>query len=68
MIVKEMKDCIFGNYEQQIGFANKNSYYSIKHQKKTNIQLLETKLAENIPDTLNAKEHYQLLRRKNTKH
>ena len=59
MIVKEMKDCIFGNYEQQIGFANKNSYYSIKHQKKTNIQLLETKLAENIPDTLNAKEHYQ---------
>ena len=29
--VKELKDFIFENYYQQMGFARENSYYSMKH-------------------------------------
>ena len=31
MIVKELKDFIFENYHQQMGFAKENSYYSMKY-------------------------------------
>ena len=46
----------------------KKTYYLLKHQKKKDLQLFATKLAERIPDPCNAKEHYQsFLRKKNTK-
>ena len=35
MIVKELKDFIFENCQQRMGFSKENSYYSKKHQKKT---------------------------------
>ena len=33
MTAKELKDFIFENYYQRMGFAEENSYYSMKHQK-----------------------------------
>ena len=51
-----------------MGFARENSYYSIKHQKKKNLQLFATKLTEKIPDPSNNQEYYNsYLKRKNTK-
>ena len=35
MIVKELKDFIFENCQQRMGFSKENSYYAKKHQKKT---------------------------------
>ena len=32
--VNEIRDIIFENYYKRIEFSNKNSYYSMKHQKK----------------------------------
>ena len=32
--IKELKDFIFENYYEQIGFPKDNSYYSKKQQKK----------------------------------
>ena len=34
MSVNEIRDFVFENYYEQIGFSIKNSYFSIKHQKK----------------------------------
>ena len=34
MTIKELKDFIFENYHQRMGFANEYSYYSVKHKKK----------------------------------
>ena len=63
MSIKELKDFIHENY-----FPKENSYYSMKHQKKTNVLLLSTKLIEKIPDATNAKQNDQpYLKRKNTK-
>ena len=43
MTVKELKDFIFENYHQRIGFAKENSYYTMKHQKKKDLQLFAIK-------------------------
>ena len=60
-------DFIFENYYKRIWFSKGNSYYSMKRLKKKFV-LLATKLTEKIPDSRNAKEHYQLfIRKKNTK-
>ena len=64
MIVKELKDFIFENYHQQMGFAKENSYYSMKYWKKKDSQLFATKLIEKIPNPHNVKEHYQSFLRK----
>ena len=44
--MKELKNFIFENYYIGFGFAKESSYYSMKHQKKKDLQLLETKLIE----------------------
>ena len=40
MAVNELKDFLYENYYIQMGFARESSYYSIKHQKKKDLQLL----------------------------
>ena len=66
MTVKELKNFIHENYYRQIQFPKENSYYSMKHHKKTNLLLLATKLIEKIPDATNAKQNDQsYLKRKN---
>ena len=68
MSLNEIRDFIFENYYKRIGFSKENSYYSMKHQKKNELQLFATELTEKIPDSWNAKEHYQsFIRKKNTK-
>ena len=57
--MKELKNFIFENYYIRFGFAKESSYYSMKHQKKQDLQLIETKLMEKIPDATNAKQYYQ---------
>ena len=68
MSVNEVKDFIFENYYQRIGFSKVNRYYSMKLLKKKDLLLLAKKLIEKIPDPRNAEEHYQsFIRKKNTK-
>ena len=68
MTVTELTDFIFENYYNQIGLAKENRYYSMKHQKKDNLQLFGTKLTEKIPDPSNTKEYYNsYLKRRNAK-
>ena len=55
MTVKELEDFIFEKYHQRIRFAKENSYYTMKHQKKKDLQLFAIKLTEKIPDPRNAK-------------
>ena len=57
--VNEIRDFIFEKYYERIEFSKENSYHSMKHQKKKHLQLFATKLKEKIPDSRNAKEHYQ---------
>ena len=59
MSVNEIRDVMFENYCKRIGFSKESSYYSIKHQKKKDLQLFVIKLIEKTPDLCNAKEHYQ---------
>ena len=68
--VNEIRDFNFEDYCKRIGFSKENSYYSMKHQKKKDVQLfaIVCKLTQKIPDLCNAKEHYQsFIRKKNTK-
>ena len=46
MTVKELKDFIFENYHEQMGFAKENSYYSIKFREMKAPQFFATKLTE----------------------
>ena len=57
MTINELRDFICDNYYKGIGFAKENSYYSMKHQNKKDIQLFATKLRERKPDPSNAKEY-----------
>ena len=56
MTAKELKDFIFENVYTRLGFARENSYYSMKHQKKTDLHLFATKLRKKKTDPSNAKE------------
>ena len=58
MTVNEVRDFIFENYYKRIGFSKENSYYSMKHQKRKDLQLFEIKLTEKILDLRNVKERY----------
>ena len=57
--INEVKDFIFENYFKRIGFSKKVSYISMKHLNKKYLSLLANKLIKNIPDPINAKEHYE---------
>ena len=37
MTIKELRDFIYENYFNRVGFAKENSYYSMKCQKKNTI-------------------------------
>ena len=47
MTVKQIRNCIFENYYKRIGFSKENAYYSMKHQKKKDLQLFATILTKN---------------------
>ena len=57
MSVNEIRDFIFKNYYNRIGFYKENSYYLMKRLGKKHL-LLVNKLIEKIPVPHNAKEHY----------
>ena len=60
MGINELRDLIFEKNYKRIA--------SMKRLKIRNLLLLATKLIEKIPDTSNAKEHYELfIRNKNKK-
>ena len=46
MTFKELKKFNFENYHQQMGFVKENNYYSMKHQKKRNLQLFAIQLSQ----------------------
>ena len=52
MIIKELKDFIFQNYHQQMGFAKENIYYSIKHLEKK-FTIVYNCINKKIPDPSN---------------
>ena len=67
MSANKVIEFFFENYYKRIELSNGNSYYSMKLLKRDWL-LLANKLSEKIPDSRNAKEHYQtFLRKKNTK-
>ena len=66
MTVRELKDLIFENYHQTMRFSKEDSYYSMKHQKKKDLQFFVTKLTEKISDPHDPKEHYQSFLSKKT--
>ena len=61
MAVKKLKDFIFKNYHQREGFAKKNSYYSMRHQKKKDVKLFATKLIEKTPAFIMLKKTINLI-------
>ena len=66
MSFNELRDFIFENYYERIGFVKERRYDSVKHLKRKDLLLLSAKLIEKIPDPYNAKEHCQsFLRKKN---
>ena len=68
MTVNEIRDFIFGNHYKQIEFSKENSYYSLKHHEKKDLQFFATKLTEKISDPHDVKEEFQsFIRKKNTK-
>ena len=69
MPVNEIGGFIFKNYYKEIEFSKKKKLlFNEMLEKKKDLLLLANKLIEKIPDSRNAKEHYQsLLRKKNTK-
>ena len=50
----EIRDLIFENYYEQIGFSKESNYCSIQRLKKKDL-LLANKLLEKVPDSCNAK-------------
>ena len=60
MSINEIKDFVFENDCKRIGFSRKIGYNSMKRLNKKDLLLIANKLIKNIPDSCNAKEHYQL--------
>ena len=63
MSVNEIRYFIFENYYKQIGFSAENSYYLTKRWKKRFIASCK-EINRKLPDSCNAKEHYQSFIRK----
>ena len=63
MSANEIRDFIFENYYEQIGFCKENSYHAMKLLKKFVVACKQ--INRKIPNHCNAKEHYQSLIRKN---
>ena len=68
MKVNEIRDAIFENYYERIGFTKESSYCSMKRLKRKDLLLLATNLTEEIPDPRNAKKHcHSFMRKANVK-
>ena len=67
MSVNYIKYFIFGNYYKQIGFSKEGSYCSMKRLKRKDLLLLANKLIDKVPDSCNAKEHYESFLGKKTR-
>ena len=66
--LNEIRDFIFENYYKRIEFSKGNSYFSLKRKNKKDLFFLASKFTEKIPNSHNAKEHYQsFLWKKNRK-
>ena len=66
--VNKIKNFIFENCYKRIWISKENTRHLMKHLRKKYLLLLANKLIEKIPDTRNAREHYQsFIRKKNTK-
>ena len=66
--LNEIRDFIFENYYKRIEFSKGNSYFSLKRKNKKDLLFLASKFTEKIPNSHNAKEHYQsFLWKKNRK-
>ena len=59
-----IRDYIFENYNKQIGFSTESRFYSMKPLKRKDLLLLANKLIQKVPDSCNAKEHYESFLRK----
>ena len=46
VLSNNLKDFIFENYHQRMGFPKKNRFYPTKHQKKKDLRLFATALRE----------------------
>ena len=57
--LNEIRDFIFENYYKRIEFSKGNSYFSLKRKNKKDLLFLASKFTEKIPNSHNAKEHYQ---------
>ena len=64
MAIKEVKAVIYKNYFRPIGFVKESSYYSMTHQKKSDLILLATKLIEKLSDRTNTKQYLIMLNTK----
>ena len=61
MSINEIKDFVFKNYYERIGFPKEKKYYSMK-------RLLANKLIGKKPDPRDARKHYRsFIKKKNTK-
>ena len=66
--LNEIRDFIFENYYKRIEFSKGNSYFSLERKNKKDLLFLASKFTEKIPNSHNAKEHYQsFLWKKNRK-
>ena len=61
--VNKIRDFIFENYFQKIGFSKENNYYSMKRLKKKDLLLLAKKLIEKKSHPHNAEKN-SLIRKK----
>ena len=59
MNANEIEGFIFGNYYKWTGFSREKKLLLTERLKKERLLLLASKLIDNIPDLLNAKEHYE---------
>ena len=56
-----IRDVIFKSHYRRTGFTKKNSYYSVKHQKKKRFVIDSNQINTKIPDASNAKNFYKSL-------
>ena len=56
---KKLKTLSLETIINELNFLERKSYCSLKRLKKERLLLLASKLIDNIPDLLNAKEHYE---------
>ena len=59
MNANEIGGFVYENYYERIGFSKEENCFSLKRLKKERLLSLANKLIKNVPDSRNAKEHYE---------